>query len=244
MKSHRTSMGGLDGSHRPTWSDYRQRPRGISLFVVLVALVMLSLAAVGLIRMVDTGALVAGNLSFKQATTLAADRAMEQAIGWLNANDTGGLLWNDQPAAGYYASAMMPLDLNDSWPADATRSVPDWSASNCAGISVFQHCLVTAASPVSPASSTDVSTRVLITRMCRLAGDPDMAGNSCMRPVATIDTKAGYKGAQSLGGKYGTMAGSSAEYGPYFRIVVQALGPRQTVSLIESTVHFPKGVAP
>lgn len=230
--------------------------RGISLFIVLIALVMLSLAAVGLIRMVDTGALVAGNLSFKQATTLAADRATEQAIGWIDAHLGGGTLMADVPASGYYATAMLPLDTDGSLVANKDRNVPDWVGNNCSDqAEALKQCLQTVPSGqlvatattgpgVSPPSVMDgITTRVLITRMCKEVGDPDVAGNSCVRPIATQKPGAGYKGA-SLGGGYATAAGASKEFGPYFRIVVRAEGPRQTVSTTEATVHFPRSVSP
>ena len=46
---------------------------GIVLFTVLIALVVLSLASVALVRSIDTGVTIAGNLAFRQAATQAAD---------------------------------------------------------------------------------------------------------------------------------------------------------------------------
>lgn len=225
--------------------------RGISLFVVLVALVMLSLAAVGLIRMVDTGALVAGNLSFKQATTQAADRAAEQAIAWLSASAKGGVLWNDKPDAGYYASARLPLDF-DQTKSGASNFVPDWDHDNCAAVTMpHAGCLATVAAealpvpPVSGAADTNgITQQVFIMRLCRLAGDPDLAGNSCLRPVQVLTSRAGYMGASLGTGGYMAAGAGGMERGPYFRIIVRAQGPRKTVSYTETTVHFPIGVSP
>ena len=45
------------------------KQQGVVLFIALVALVVMSLAAVALIRSVDTNTLIGGNLSFKQAAT-------------------------------------------------------------------------------------------------------------------------------------------------------------------------------
>lgn len=57
---------------------------GVVLFVALVALVAMSLAAVSLIRSVDSNNMITGNLSLKQAATNSADAGVEAAIGALS----------------------------------------------------------------------------------------------------------------------------------------------------------------
>jgi len=61
-------------------SGYASRQRGVVLFFALIALVVMSLAAVALIRSVDTNTLIAGNLAFKQAATSSGDSGLEMAI--------------------------------------------------------------------------------------------------------------------------------------------------------------------
>ena len=61
----------------------RTAQRGVSLLFALMALAAMLLAAVALVRSVDSGALVLGNLGFKQEATQAADRAAEVARAWL-----------------------------------------------------------------------------------------------------------------------------------------------------------------
>jgi len=56
---------------------------GVVLFVALIALVAMSLAAVSLIRSVDSNNMIAGNLSSKQAATSSADVGVEAAINAL-----------------------------------------------------------------------------------------------------------------------------------------------------------------
>ena len=58
--------------------------RGVSLFISLVTLVIITLAGIALLRSVDTGALVAGNLAFKDATMQATSIGMEEAATYLN----------------------------------------------------------------------------------------------------------------------------------------------------------------
>jgi type IV pilus assembly protein PilX len=215
----------------------QRRQHGMSLFVVLIALVLLSLGAVGLIRMVDTGALIAGNLSFKQSTTLSADNATERAITWLETNYAGSALFNDDANRGYYASAPNRLDISGNI-ADPARTLIDWDSNNCAYAAAASHsaCI----QPVLDSQTGGITTRFLITRMCSSAGDPDTAGNNCARPVASeIDVP-------SERGKvvYGSVRRTAVLNGPYFRIVVRAEGPRKTISLTESYVHFPPGAIP
>ena len=58
----------------------RLRERGAVLFVALVVLVLMSYAAVSVVRSMDTSNLIAGNLAFKQATMQASDRAITDAL--------------------------------------------------------------------------------------------------------------------------------------------------------------------
>ena len=74
--------------------------KGVVLFIALIALVVMSLAAVALIRSVDTNTLIAGNLGFKQSATVSADSGVETAITWLNALRYG-MAYVDQ-GADYY----------------------------------------------------------------------------------------------------------------------------------------------
>src|SRR3954462_15093002 len=55
----------------------RRRQRGVVLFVALIIMVALSLAAVALIRSVDTTSNVIGNLAFRQASILPSNLAVE-----------------------------------------------------------------------------------------------------------------------------------------------------------------------
>ena len=70
----------------------------------------MSLAAVTLIRSVDTNTVIAGNLSFKQSALVSSDRAVESALNWLEIkSDTSGALdTNGSTGDGYFASYASP----------------------------------------------------------------------------------------------------------------------------------------
>jgi Tfp pilus assembly protein PilX len=65
---------------RPFVMRGRAGQRGIVVFVALIAVVILSLAAVGLMRSVHTNTIVVGNLAFRQAAQSMSSAAVEKAI--------------------------------------------------------------------------------------------------------------------------------------------------------------------
>jgi len=59
------------------------RQRGVVLFIALIVMVAMSLAAIALMRSVDTTSAVIGNLAFRQASILPANYAIEDAAAGL-----------------------------------------------------------------------------------------------------------------------------------------------------------------
>ena len=59
--------------------------RGVILLIALIMLVAMTLAAIGMIRSVDTGSVIAGNMAFKQATLNASDAGTNAAFSALMA---------------------------------------------------------------------------------------------------------------------------------------------------------------
>ncbi len=91
---------------------------GVVLFIALIALIVMSLAAVALIRSVDTNTMIAGNLSFKQSALISTDSGVETALSWLGNNPN---LDSNISSSGYYASfsddAKALVDASDTEPA-------------------------------------------------------------------------------------------------------------------------------
>lgn len=205
--------------------------RGVSLMIVLIALVLMSLAAVGLIRMVDTGTLVVGNLAFKQSTTSAADTGVQAGVNWLDGKLTGPTLFTNDTAAGYYASSLEELDITGK-ATRASRVLVDWNDDNCAYAvpESYASCI----DPTARNSNNGYTTSYVITRMCKTEGDPNATGNGCAKPISNSSAQSPKKGEL----KYGEDKRFVAASGPYFRIVVRSEGPRNTVSFTETYVHF------
>lgn len=213
------------------------RNRGVSLVFALVTLAALSLAAVALVRSVNTSGLIVGNLGFKQDTIAYASQAAEAAIAFLDANRTSGALDSDNEDVGYYATAQVALDPADRRPTDATRLVVGWTPTgdySCAtGYSgVYAGCLK---AQNSAASTNENKTAYIITRLCAATGAATNPGNSCARPVSASLSEGGEKGEINYNRPRGV---SLTEGGPYYRIVVRSVGARNTISYTETIVHF------
>jgi len=184
------------------------RQRGAVLFIALIALVAMSLAGIALIRGVDTTNLIAGNLAFKQSSTLGGDWGAEQARTWLS-GQAATALYNDIPGR-YYAAFQTGLDFTGTDPA---RPDFDWSAN------AFD-------AGTDPAGN---AVRYVVHRMCDIAGNPSSV--NCVR-TSTAGTGTGTKG----GATYGTFALPSASQ-IYYRVTARVTGPRNTVSYVQVMVN-------
>lgn len=221
-------------NHIPT-NHKRQGQRGVVLFIALIALVVMSLAAVALIRSVDTSAMVAGNLAFKQAATSSADAGLEAAIPWMAALQAAQVPkdpWldmthafnNDAPANGYYASMVSAngnekLDLTAETTWDAGHSRPGTGAN-------FD--------PTGRDATTGNTVRYIIQRVCR-------SDNAALLLSASDCLFSDFK--VNIGSKRGRLTydaglGTGATGGsPLYRITARVTGPRNTVSYIQAYAY-------
>ena len=204
--------------------------RGVSLLFALIAMVALALAAVALSRSVNTGALIVGNLGFKQDALLVSEQAADQALAWIEANMVGTTLENDVPASGYYATSSDALDPTGNQTAVATRAVVDWNGDGCASISgAFNGCI----QPSAPITVNGNSSRFVITRLCAAAGAP-AGGNNCASPLISPATEDQNRSAVD----YSRYAGfGQTVVRVYYRIVVRTVGPRGTTTYTETIVQ-------
>ncbi|PWB60214.1 MAG: hypothetical protein C3F18_00030 [Nitrosomonadales bacterium] len=208
----------------------REGQKGVVLFIALIALVVMSLAAVALVRSVDTSTLVAGNLAFKQAATSAADAGVEAAIPWMATTQTAQMALNkdpwtdathafnvDAPANGYYSSIAVPADLtaDSTWTSGASR--PGTGANfDANGLD----------------STTGNTVRYIIQRVCRNANQLLSTAN-CLFSDSSEDN-----GSKRGRLSYEAGLGSGAISGsPVYRITARVTGPRNTVSYIQAYAY-------
>lgn len=184
----------------------RRAQEGIVLFIALIVLVAMSLSGVALMRSVDTGLVVAGNMAFKQAAIMVADRGTQEAAKWLQDNSAGTTLQNSNTAQGYFSSRPPGGDPNwfdaQSW----TQSV--------------------AVSGGAPDASGNV-VRYVIHRMC-------------VNPDAPYDVDCALYYSVSAAASGGSMSVGAPQFlgtpQLYYRVTTRVEGPRDTVTVIQSSV--------
>ena len=191
-----------------------RRQQGAVLFFALIALVVMTLAAIALVRSVDTANLISGNLAFKQSATTSGDTGVETAIDWIRLNVAGLNTSRANANNGYYNSLNRTLDVtipaNLSW--DDTNSSAE----------------------IVDAAGNRI--RYIVQRMCThpvgnatlLSGAPIDASNvNCVMVEST-----GQDEQKIIFPPKPTMLGS-----PVYRVTVRIAGPRNTVSFIQGFVH-------
>lgn len=190
------------------------KQHGVVLFIALIALVVMSLAAVALIRSVDTNTIIAGNLAFRQSATTSADSGLETALAWLSTNPAG--LDTDSAAnaaLGYYATtAKSPTVAADI----------AWNDADSA--------LATGIGIVAGTDASGNTIRYVIQRMCKSAGAATAADCLFGAPVA---------GTSSQGVKTATQAGAITAVGDslMYRVTARVIGPKNTISYIQAFVY-------
>lgn len=211
----------------------RNSQRGISLLFALLALAAMLLAAVALVRSVDSGALVLGNLAFKQDATSAGDSAAEIARGHI-LND-GLDLNRNQPSIGYYATSLDNLDPTGRVTTAANKlAVVNWGdADSCSCLPATCSSCSLLPSPAESLNGGRATARYLITRLCPSAGAVG-ATNVCAKPAAVAVSESTYRGEHRVGS--GAPPAPPATT-PYYRIIVRTVGGRGTVSFTETIFH-------
>ena len=208
----------------------RRAQEGVVLLFGLVVMVALALAAVAIVRSVDTVTRVSGAISLKQDATSAAAVGAEKAIEWLQGNLAGKRLESDHPEFGYYASSLDAIDATGNRTSSSQQlRLVHWGG-KCESVSgAYSTCNT---EPADPIVINGNRVEWIITRLC--AG-PGTAGgvNSCAMPRSSGGPSTSDRGQVGSGGRivYGTAT-------PYFRIIVRVEGPRKTVSVTEQLVHF------
>ena len=199
------------------------RQRGVALFFALIALLAISLAAVALIRSVDTSTLIAGNLSFKQSATSSGDAGVEAAISWLAttqaANSATNVLTNSahpfnvtNAASGYYSNADPNLSLTDGIGIQ-------WNNNDSVLVGI---------------DASGNTSRYVIQRMCRVA-NTIIPNAGCLFSSAIQDNNG-----QNVPLPQDICQGAGcpvAGQTPQIRITARTTAPRNTVSYVQAFVY-------
>lgn len=196
-----------------------RRQAGVILIITLIALVAMTLAAVALVRSVDTGTIVAGNLGFKQSAVISGDAGMEAARAWLLSNTA--VLGADRANDGYYASRQDSVDFTGARTPSVVADNVDWDGSNAASVSKARKV-----NNGTPDSAGNVIAYV-VHRLCDLPGGINDPGQACA--TSTIDSAGSTKDSPDYS-KYGLTSAKLV----YYRVTSRVLGPRNTVTYVQS----------
>jgi type IV pilus assembly protein PilX len=149
-------------TYKQRMAGHRATQRGVvSTLIALIVLVVSLLAALALMRSVDTSNTIAGTLTFRQSSLQEAERAYVQA--------TSTITWTEPasdanvPGQGYYASPQ---------PFDTTR--PDLPQILTTGTSGWASL---------PEDSTNSQVDYVVERLCSAAGA--VTATNCVVPGAT-----------------------------------------------------------
>jgi type IV pilus assembly protein PilX len=198
------------------------RQRGVVLFIALIVMVAMSLAAIALIRSVDTTNILIGNLAFRQSSILPANMAVEEAAAALfpEAAPTGvpaiADTTADLPAENYFAS----------WQnSDDARGVPTLlqTRTNAAALTKTLDAQDNSNANVAVANRTVV--RYMIERMCLAAG-PAKASNCDMMPPK-----------QNPGTTVHDESTATLSPIPFYRVTIRVDGPQNTASFLQAMLR-------
>lgn len=206
---------------------------GVVLFIAMIALVVMSLAAVALIRSVDTNTLITGNLSFKQTSIASSSYGIESLSDYLGREirREDGKLSN--PGVGYYAVCTttssdpnlcdgLNITNNATWQAGARSRLAD-GIGITGGVDAYGNTV-----------------EYIVERMCR-APDADfedksatavgIVKSSCL--VAKRNNDNGSKNVLNA-----TLVGAPDVLTdlPVYRVTVRVTGPKNTISYIQSFI--------
>ena len=202
---------------------------GAGLIIALIMLIIMSMAAIGLVNSVESGMLVSGNFAFRQAALHASDSGSEAAINWLEPLANMPDLYTNNSIKGYYATIPAGLNITYSGVNNPTILI-NWDSDNCNNQSGVT-CIEPA--PALPTDEAGNSIRYIIHRLCKSEGSPQNISNNCVQyqsAAGSSPQKGQMQYGQSLRFKNNTDV--------YYRITTRVKGPRNTIAFVQTMVHF------
>lgn len=183
------------------------------MFIALIVMVALSLAAIALVRSVDTSNAIVGNLSFRMASILPGNLGVEKAAA---------ALFQDADIA----NAVRIPDHNADWAAEnyfASRQPGEDSRGVPLKLQKKANYPFAVLSAQDSATGQATEIRYVIERMCTQAGVPTVATCELLPPKfnpggTENEEKFGFDGA------------------PFYRVTIRVDGPQNTASFLQATL--------
>jgi type IV pilus assembly protein PilX len=188
---------------------WRKTQRGVVLVIALIVMASMTLAAVALVRSVDSGILIAANLAFRQSATLAAEASLNSASTFVKTTVPADLEGN---MGAYWANAQhgMPNPFNPltyNWePGGISACVPADCSKDAAGNTA----------------------RYVVHRLCNESGP--VSSTNCVRRRSSSGTT----GNSVV--DYRRLYPAETEGALLYRVTVRVTGPRNTTSYVQAVL--------
>ncbi|MFT3847780.1 MAG: hypothetical protein QM739_03635 [Propionivibrio sp.] len=206
----------------------RGMQRGASLIIALIALVLMTIAGFSLMRSVDTGNVIAGNMAFRDVTVNASDLGIEAAAAYINTTIAPA------PDADLPSGCTVPSPLDEP-PIRGTcrysaRELPeddhgipfvDWAST--ASIPEITTGGVTYQYVVERLCNPDASVAVNTGKAVKYLQARDLCATAILDP-----------GRSATGGSAYGRPEPSKTTSIHYRVTVRTRGPRNTVSFVQA----------
>jgi len=199
----------------------RRGQRGVTLFIALIVLVAMTMAAVAMMRSVDTATVVAGNIGFRQSAVNAADQGVQAAFAWLGANVGGPGISNDNTANGYFSSV-------------TAGEAPDWYTNSASWTNAFNLTLTCPATG-RPTDCAGNTVSYVIHRLCPVA---NCAPNATCGGVTNVcgqtlsSTAVSGEGVDQSAPNFFTTPPAT-----HYRVTVRSTGPRASIAYVQTMLR-------
>lgn len=213
---------------------HRKNQTGLALMVALIALAAMTLAGIALVRTIDTNALIAGNLSFRQNSTTSADVGIELARAWLLSKSSTNLQ-NSDSGNGYYATKMDSGGV-DGKGVDVTGSRTSATTDNFKWVDASGKEQAGNYAAKCAAANDATGNRIcyVIHRMCVSEGA--LEDSNCNMTTSN-NSSGNSQGSMQQNLTYQkTLVGSGSLMG-YYRISVRVGGPRNNNSYVQAFIQ-------
>jgi len=200
----------------------RRRQRGVTLFIALIVLVAMTMAAVAMMRSVDTSTVVAGNIGFRQSAVNAADQGVQTAFAWLGATVTTPAITSDDAANGYSSSV-------------GAGEAPDWYTNSASWVSAFTLPLTCPATGKVGVDCAGNSVSYVIHRLCPVASCAPNATcggvtNVCGQTLSS--TAVSGEGVEQSAPNFFTTPPAT-----HYRVTVRSTGPRASIAYVQTMLR-------
>lgn len=210
---------------------------GVVLFFAMLALVVMSIAAVALIRSVDTNALLSGNMVFRQSANTTTNVALEGITETIAKTVTLTASTANHPTQGYYANCSQFDTQPDAQACDGSRlTTATWDNTNSS--------LVPSQTDGNDEIRNGVDRqgneiRYVVERMCNYSNAELAAGTSASdasRCMMASSPSNGEKCSHNANNRELFKQCITSSDSPLYRVTLRISGPKNTVTYMQSFI--------